>query len=781
MFLPSNAVAVQERPDTYYGIDLGTTYSLIAQISSNEAERNTGGSPEMPVKFLKFRQESPLPTEPPVNDEKVASIVAYYDSRAWVGRGLENLKGHPEFVKNQNIFYHCKLDMGIEQYPLYPDAAMEKLDNPAKIASAILRYMKSKGAKEKGELRNTVVTVPASFQMNQRKDVVMAAELAGIKLSNQMLIDEPNAAFIGYFDRLEVQTQHEFFSKGTSRKVLVFDIGGGTCDLSILDVSYNTKKGMLMGNKAISRYNDLGGQDLDMMIAEEFLFPLWKETFGVEDDFPLRDLQQHILPQLAIIGEQLKHGICDLIGARYRDTKLSDEQIDNTDFRLQARRIIYKAKTYDFPEIRFNARALADFLEKLFNKGSYKFTYFAKHIASVEDTIDNVLEKANLSKLDIDAVLMIGGSSKNPLLTSRLKDVFPESEFWCPQSPDKLVARGAAVYSYYYHRYGKSLIRPVVSDTLGVETKDNQFHSLIPRGSQLPVTINAGNFKLQRAFQQELIVPICLNTTSYVIQDIKIPLDGKYSGDDEVEIEATINENKVMSLELHIGREKLLSYTLENPFFFGSLSKQQVDFVKVARELQVARSMNDNNTMRQLYKKLMSLHFDVKNHHEVVLLAEEYESRYGHNDTDVLNYLYIGNDNIGRKKKAMEYLEKAIRLRPNSPALRYNYSLQVEKDDGTEAALQYLENCPDVVKQDYTVKCRIILLKNRLGEDVADEVNEITQQFETEPHNFDSFDKDNLLPQIFKLAGKPYTHYKEIEVAKRNRNVLMPSTKPIKR
>ncbi|MCH8487212.1 MAG: Hsp70 family protein [Candidatus Cyclonatronum sp.] len=778
MFLPNNIPVKHEKPRKYYGIDLGTTYSLIAAVYSDEVK--DFGNP-VPVKFQSFTQKSPIDTEPTVKDEKVASIVAYYDGKPWIGRGLENLKGHQEFVRNQNLFYHFKLDMGIEQQPLYPNAALEKLDSPHKISAAILSYFKRNTAGKEESLRDTVITVPASYQLNQRQDVIKAANLAGIELSNLMLIDEPNAAFIGYFNELDSEDQHAFFSRGTSRNVLVFDIGGGTCDLSILEVVHSREKGLLVGNKAISRYNDLGGQDIDMLIAESFLYPLWIELSEQDEDLPLRDLQQQILPQLALIGEQLKHGICNKLGARYPDYKLTDEQIDATDFSLLGRSLTYQGKRFEFPEITFPARKLADIFEELFKPGSYAYKFQFKHIASIRATITDILEKANYSKQDIDAVLMVGGSSKNPVLISRLKKEFPQSEFWLPAAPDKLVAKGAAVYSYYYYRYGRALVKPIVSDTLGIETKNKHFVPLIERGAELPVSVNAGNFKLQQAFQQELIVPVCLNTTDYVVQDIRIPLNGAYSTDDEVSIRLEINENKVMSLTLHVGDEPLLNYTLENPFFFGALSKHKVEFLQLKRAFEQAKSVNDNNKLKSLYLQLMSLNFNVGNHHENVLLGEEYQSRYSEENSSVIHYLYLGNDGIGRKEAAMGYLRKAIGLKPLEPAFRYNYSLYVGQEEGDRAALDYLLDCPEQVKQYYTIRCRIVILKNRLGEDVKKDAEQIAADFSSGKSGFSKYDKDNLLGQIFSLAGKNYIHEDEKQAQLRNEKVLIQSTKPVKR
>ncbi|MBN8789871.1 MAG: Hsp70 family protein, partial [Terrimonas sp.] len=236
MFLPEKFSPKPTKDSVYFGIDLGTTYTLVATVDSSEV--NIDNITQIPVKFISYKQISPIKHGGEIVDEKVASIIAVSDGKPFCGSKLYELKGHEEFVRNQNIFYHWKLDLGIDRHPLYPDAVSKELDIPAKVAGKVLNFCRIGFTKSKEtRLYNAVITVPASFQMNQRKDVIEASALANIELSNQMLIDEPNAAFIGYFNSLSQAEKENFLLKGgKAKKVLVFDIGGGTCDLSILEI-----------------------------------------------------------------------------------------------------------------------------------------------------------------------------------------------------------------------------------------------------------------------------------------------------------------------------------------------------------------------------------------------------------------------------------------------------------------------------------------------------------------------------------------------------------------
>jgi molecular chaperone DnaK (HSP70) len=307
-----------------YGIDLGTTSTLMCVIDS--ANVNLAESTKLPVQFITVEQKSPFKFNQTIEDEKVASIFGVYNGRPYVGNNLYHLKGHPEFEYKKNLFYHWKTEMGIDHEPMYPNAISEKINMPYKVAGGILNYIR-KSRFNDNPLSNTIITVPASFQANQRKDVLRAAEMAKINASENMLIDEPNAAFLGYFNRLSLDEKQLWASNVKNKNVLIIDFGGGTLDLSILNIDFRKEKGITISNRAISRYNDLGGQDIDWFIAEEFLVPKLKKVFPNFEKTNLTDIKDVILPQLALIGENLKIGICNKVSLAATTKKLSVKDV----------------------------------------------------------------------------------------------------------------------------------------------------------------------------------------------------------------------------------------------------------------------------------------------------------------------------------------------------------------------------------------------------------------------------------------------------------------------
>src|SRR5690554_6192757 len=312
-----------------FGIDLGTTTTIMCYVDSENVDLKR--STTIPIQFVRIRQESPFEFNPTIENEKVASIVGIHNGKPYIGSNLYHLKGHPEFEYKKNLFYHWKLELGIDHHPMYPNAIIEKLNMPYKIAGGILNYIRRSRFGDT-PLSNTIITVPASFQANQRKDVLKAAEMAQIETADNMLIDEPNAAFLGYFNRLPDQEKANWAQNVKNKNVLVVDFGGGTLDLSILNVDFRKDTGITISNRAISRYNDLGGQDIDTFIAEEFLVPKLKKIFDQFDVIDSLDIKDIILPQLALIGEGLKIGISNKVSLKAVDQDANAIDIDNLSY-----------------------------------------------------------------------------------------------------------------------------------------------------------------------------------------------------------------------------------------------------------------------------------------------------------------------------------------------------------------------------------------------------------------------------------------------------------------
>ncbi len=747
---------IPERNIICTGIDLGTTYTLMATVDSSEVDLSR--SNKIPVKFISIPQKSPNEYDPVITDEKVASIVAIVDNKPYVGNNLYHLKGREGFVYKRNMFYHWKVEMGIEHFPMYPNAISKKLDMPYKIAGGILNYLRLKHLKSPDkELENTIITVPASFQVNQRQDVLKACQTAHVKTSGKMLVDEPNAAFLGFFNRLDEEEKQKWANNVRNKNVLVIDFGGGTLDLSILNVDFNHDKGLAIANKAISRYNDLGGQDIDALIAEEYLYPKFKEKHEELESISHKELQSSVLPQLAIHAERLKIGISDALNLKAVDNDVENIDYEAVSVSIENVVIEYNGQKYDMGTISINGKQFKAYFLKVFTGKYFNFKLHDKSVTTISHSITGIIERSNLTLDSIHYVLFAGGSSFNPFLISRVKQKLTKAEALTSPKPDKLVAEGAAVFSYFYYVFGYSLISPITSDTIGITLRGNTFFPLIKRGTLLPHKIKLPEFKIQSILSQEIVVPVCVNDVDFPIGEIRANLNGIYSPEDIVTVEAEITEDKVFDLKVYVNNEFIAAGDFDNPFSIGKMSKKELELMQSQRKLNKARFKNDLREEKRLLRELIWKHSDVGNYAGTVETAEEYIKRFDDQDAWIWNMVYSGNINMGRTKAAEKALLKAMELEPENSSFVYNYSLIVERKNSKEA-LEYLEKQDETIKENSDVRLKIVLLKKDSGIDYKEEAKKIVHDYKNKTAYFSDFEKKMLLPGIFRIAGEPYSY-----------------------
>jgi len=737
------------------GIDLGTTYTLMATVDAGNVELNKTN--QIPVQFVRFPQYSPFEYDQTIEDEKIASIVALYNGKPYVGNNLYHLKGHPDFEYKKNMFFHWKVEMGVDHHPLYPNAVSEKLDMPFKIAGSIMNYMRkiyTQGGDY--ELDNTIITVPASFQANQRKDILKAAKMAKISANDTMLIDEPNAAFLGYFNRL-LDTEKERWAKDVKNKnVLVVDFGGGTLDLSLLNVDFRRDTGITISNKAISRYNDLGGQDIDLLITEEFLIPKIKTSIPNFDSIDISDIKNSIIPQLNVIAEDLKIKLCNTISLKVGNSDVQTLKLSDIKTTRHDNIIKFKQQNYELGVITLEADTFKELFVKFFRGKSYKFKYLDKTVTTISTSITEIVDKADETLDSIDYVLLVGGSSFNPFLGSLIQEKLVNSALLISPEPDKLVAEGAAVYSFFINQLGLSLISPITSENLGVRLKNNRFYPIIERGQCLPQKVAIPDFKLQSNLISEVVVPICINGSDFLIGEIRCPLNQFYDMDTTIKIEAEITTDKVFKVQVLIEDQVVGDAEFDNPYAIGKLTEEQLEAYKVQADLNKAKQAKNTSKEKSLLRRLIDKHYEAKNYLGALENAETYIKRFDDEDSWVWNMMYILNSRLGRLGAAKKALERAIEINPDEPAWRHNYAVLLEKSS-VKSALEYLEKQTPEIQEDQTVRCKMALLKYEVRND-SSELKNIIEDYKNDPAGFSEFDKRSLLKKIFSQVGEPYAY-----------------------
>ncbi len=432
---------------TVIGIDLGTTNSCVAVIRNNQAEviKDAGGRNTIPsiVSFIKNEETGNL--------EKVCGHAAYQQM----------------LINTENTIYCVKRLMGhsfkspvVSQllptlsYKVIPSEksdglslfipSTEKSYSAEEISSFILTELRSTAEKYLGEtVTKAVITVPAYFNNKQRQATKDAALIAGIDVLR--IINEPTAAALAYG-----------FSQGTEEEKLlaVFDFGGGTFDITLMEVSEGTFNVIATAGNTF-----LGGEDITNALFEHFLEDL-AENYGVTD---LDD--NLILQRLRDYAETAKKNLTI-------QTKTSIE--------------IPYLKEVEGDFIHYKTEITRETLEELATP------YLEKAIK----TFDRTLKEVHLEANALSGIILIGGQTRMPLIQTRLNDFCEEVPILKNINPDETVAIGAAIQAQMLDQNTPGdedvdmLLLDVTPHNLGIAVGKNMFYTLIPKNSTVPTSVD---------------------------------------------------------------------------------------------------------------------------------------------------------------------------------------------------------------------------------------------------------------------------------------------------
>lgn len=459
------------------GIDLGTTNSCVSEIIWDP------DTPERIVaRCLDLEQET---LQGVATHVLVPSIVALYEGRALIGEGAKRLRGQG-LRKDQSIFYECKNDIGLgKTYHRAP----EGFKSAVAIGGKILNFLRQ-AAERECELspNKVVVTVPASFQANQRGDTVEAAGLAGLNLDGGQLLDEPVAAFVDYLMSKGGQLTEQL---AESKTLVVFDFGGGTCDVAVFRLEVSKEGGINVSTLAVSRYHRLGGGDIDAALVHQVLIPQLRAQNGLSEfDLGYTEKKMQVEPALLGVAEQLKIGLCDEIRrlqafGKYEDadkTKITKTEPGSREVRVGQQR-------YELTSPRLTAAELEEVLEPFFDEEILFARESDYHMTcSIFAPLQDAIERCNLSQREIDLCLLVGGSSLIPQVVERVDQFFPRATMLTYSDRDSVkacISQGAAYQALALAIRGKGFVQQVCHDEIAIRTGEGLV-TLVPRGTALP-------------------------------------------------------------------------------------------------------------------------------------------------------------------------------------------------------------------------------------------------------------------------------------------------------
>lgn len=557
----------------YIGIDLGTTNSCIA----TSWYTNQG---KVEIEVLEIAQKG---ISGEIKKDKILPSYIYVqnDGNLLVGNGAKELDNKTRSLTGENRALRVfKRDMGkdgaiyqIRSQTFTPvDASAIILEECGKAYNTFRKNRDRLTYKE----TPTTITCPACFGLDAIDDTKRAYISADFPKSNVKMLAEPNAALLYYVYH---ETDGGFLDLSKTKRFITIDLGGGTCDVVIIDVKEETldngKQNLIFHPVGTPNRGDLGGSDFDKAVAHAFLAYFLGEN-KIDLDSTSKDYER-LLNMLFPLAEKAKESLSnqltynietDIEGRTIKDKKFIDEIIKDMETYQVHYPNLYHGLDFDYE---LSLEEYLEVVDRLINKKSEKFETVEEKIASknLEDIILETMKECDCNASDIDYIFFTGGMSYFIPLQIKLCELLGKDEIKLPDHPMTAVAEGAALFTLFeeaksynrdlpmvttedYHMNSDKVEKAIrdtkqtismptsIGKTYMIEKKDQIPYVLIEKNKEYPIPRTRINDEFKTTNGNGIIINIFIGTSQYN-SDIEKARSAELTFDEPKEIGTLFN------------------------------------------------------------------------------------------------------------------------------------------------------------------------------------------------------------------------------------------------
>ena len=502
------------------GIDLGTTNSAVAYM--------VAGKPEV---IANVEGNRTTPSVVAIN-KKGERLVGQVAQRQRVTNAKNTIYGVKRLIGRKFTDKEVQKDLGIMPYEIVKkgDGVAVKMGDteytPEEVSAMILSKLKSDAEAFLGEkVTEAVITVPAYFDDSQRQATKDAGKIAGLEVKR--IINEPTAAALAYG-----------LDKGKEEKIVVFDLGGGTFDVSVLELGDG-----VFEVKSTHGDTHLGGEDFDNRIVDHFL-----------DEFKKQE------------GIDLKSDNAALQRLKDEAEKAKKELSTTNEYDVNLPFLTADADGPKHFEYKLTRAKLEELVSEL--------------IERLAGPVEKALKDAKLSASDINEVVLVGGMTRMPAVVEKVKEIFGKDPMQ-GVNPDEVVAVGAAIQGGVLSGDVKDvLLLDVTPLSLGIETMGSVTTKLIERNTTVP-TSKSETFSTAADNQPQVEIHVLQGEREFAADNKslgKFVLDGiapAPRGVPQIEVTFNIDANGILHVTAKDkGTNKEQSITIQDS---GNMSKEDIE------------------------------------------------------------------------------------------------------------------------------------------------------------------------------------------------------------